>query len=195
MSDTVSSGVMTLDDYMERFNREGPFEIIDGEIVPMTPNVFEHSFFTRLIFRRLDAFVVEQGLGEVFSETTFVIPELYDSAWVHGSRIPDIAFYSKAKMRQYTDTMQDYHKKPLLLVPDLVVEIVSPSDKYSDIHRKIDKYKADGVRLIWIVDPERKSIAIHTRAQGFSELTGEVMLSGGDVLPGFELALTDIFSE
>ena len=73
-----------------------------------------------------------------------------------------------------------------------MVEVISPTDKYTDINSKVDTYLTDGVKLIWIVDPQRKTIAVYEGNDTSKTLRAEDMLSGRDVLPDFELSVKDI---
>jgi Uma2 family endonuclease len=82
------------------------------------------------------------------------------------------------------------------LVPDLCVEIVSPSENYTDVNAKVALYFEDGVKIVWIIDPQQRTIAIYERGSDqFTLLGQDRTLSGGDVLPGFEIALADIFED
>jgi Uma2 family endonuclease len=79
-------------------------------------------------------------------------------------------------------------------VPYLVAEVVSPTDKFSELDEKIDAYLADGVRLIWVIDPQRrKAIVYRPDAEQPTHLSGAGVLDGSDVLPGFQIALSALF--
>jgi Uma2 family endonuclease len=77
-----------------------------------------------------------------------------------------------------------------------VVEVVSPNDRWTLVNDKVQAYLAAGVRLVWLVDPRREAVEVYTAEGTAHRLTaaGANVLSGGDVLPGFELPLTDLFS-
>lgn len=78
-------------------------------------------------------------------------------------------------------------------MPDLAVEVVSPSETMESVDEKVAKYLERGTRLIWILRPLRRRIEIH-RINGESEfLTEKDTLSGEDVVPGFEIAVNRIF--
>jgi Uma2 family endonuclease len=143
---------MPLDEYILLSNDQ-PFEIINGERIPRLPHVFGHSEVIRHLFILLDRFVQAHNLGEVFSETTFILPDADDSDWVEGSRIPDLMFFAGDRLAKYKADHANYRVRPIALVPDFVIEVVSPTDKVSELDEKIDAYLADGVRLIWTVDP------------------------------------------
>ena len=101
-------------------------------------------------------------------------------------RALDIAFLSSASVPAVLpDQLLD-------VAPDLAVEVISPSNKVADMHRKIRQLLAAGTALIWIVHPETRTVEVHTRS-GATTLEGDDMLSGGDVLPGFEIPVREIF--
>jgi Uma2 family endonuclease len=184
---------MPLDEFLEIGNTQ-PFELINGQRKPKLPTVFGHSEVIRIMFLALYMHVVSRLAGEVFTETTFILPDRSDANWVEGSRIPDVMFYSGNRIATYKTEHADHRSRPLALVPDLVVEVVSPTDKYSDIDEKVDAYLLDGVRLIWVLDPQRRKAAVHAPDQEQPiHLAGDAVLDGGDVLPGFQIALTKLF--
>ena len=112
------------------------------------------------------------------------------------SRIPDVMFVSTAKLAQFRDDIPDAENKPYILIPDIVIEIVSPTDQYTEINRRVRRYRNDGVRLTWIVDPDTREIAVHQLgSEQQTNLSGDMVLDGGDVLPDFKLALKDIFGD
>ena len=103
-------------------------------------------------------------------------------------RKPDVSFIAASRIPP--DARLKGHCS---IVPDLVVEVVSPNDLYGDVEAKVDEYLQVGVKLVWVVDPQTKAIRIH-RANGTIQdvgLTDE--LSGEDVVPGFRCAVKDVF--
>ena len=71
---------------------------------------------------------------------------------------------------------------------------MSPSDAWSDVHEKLAEYFAVGVNVIWVVDPQLEQIHIFRALDDVTLLTKQDELSGGGVLPGFQVALTEIFA-
>jgi Uma2 family endonuclease len=151
---------MPLEEFL-RLSSQQPFELINGEKKPKLPNVFGHGEMIRILFRLLDAFVLTRALGDVFFEMTFILPDTYNSGRVEGSRIPDLMFYAANRIADYKAQNPDHRSRPLALVPDLVIEIVSPNDKISEMDEKIDAYLLDGVRLLWVIDPQRRKTVIY----------------------------------
>jgi len=95
--------------------------------------------------------------------------------------------------RHKADT-PDWLERPIALVPNLVAEVIAPTDNIDILNRKIDQYLADGVRLIWAIDPQRRKAIIYApnREQPL-HLTGDELLDGGDVIPGFQVPLSKLF--
>lgn len=184
---------MPLSEFLEQSN-EQPFELINGERIVKMPNVAGHSEMIRALFLALYLFVKSKLLGEVYSETTFVLPDADESNWVSGSRIPDIMYYARNRISEYKASNPDWRGKPFAIVPDFVIEVVSPTDKFSDLDAKIDAYLADGVRLIWVIDPQRRKAFIHAPDMEQPRyLAGNAVLDGEDVIPGFQVELAKLF--
>ena len=160
-------------------------ELVEGEIIEMSKPSGLHGQITMLLSLKIANHVVENGLGIVTAaETGFILernPDGRDTV-----RALDIAFLSSASVPAVLpDHLVD-------IAPDLAVEVISPSNKVADMHRKIRQLLAAGTALIWIVHPVTRTVEVHTRS-GAITLEGDDMLSGGDVLPGFEIPVREIF--
>ena len=154
------------------------------------PN-FEHAIIGANLITRLNSYVTAQKLGRV-ADSSVEYRFLMDKKPRGGRkpfRQPDVSFVKQERVPQRFD---DYPT----IAPDLVVEIVSPSDRLVNILAKIALYQKYGVKLIWLVQPFIQSVSVYRLAtrtlQQQIELNGE--LDGEDVIPGFKLALTDIFN-
>lgn len=183
---------MTIEDFMTRFRDEGPFEILDGEIVAMTPQAADNSRLTFRLARWLADYVDQHRLGEVFVEASFVL--LADPDWVTGSRIPDAMFIRAERLAALRQAKPDWGRGPVPLVPDLVMEVASPSDRLSAVNKKIALYLADGVSVIWLVEPEAQTVTVYLQGSNQqTRLTVDQTLTGGDVVPGFSANLKQLF--
>jgi Uma2 family endonuclease len=102
--------------------------------------------------------------------------------------IPDVAFVSVKKAAVAPPTLFE-------IAPDLVVEVVSPTDRMTDVDEKVATYLAMGVSLVWVVLPRRQVVVEHTAAEpGITrEYGNRDELNGGGILPGFRLPLSEIF--
>jgi hypothetical protein len=83
--------------------------------------------------------------------------------------------------------------RPLELVPDLAVEVISPTDHYTDVNNKVKAYLQDGVRIVWVIDGQNHNAVVYAVSAEPRHLGDGDVLSGGDVLPEFELPLKDLF--
>ncbi len=190
--ETIDVTLISLDEFLELYSDEGPFELIEGEREPVSPQVTRSGRVAGRLFRFLADHVDENELGEVFSEVPFVI--MVQANWVKGSRVPDIMFIRAERLAALAESDPDWEVKPLTIVPDLVVEVVSPTDRLTKINRKISRYLKDGVLVIWLVDADSKTVTIYKKGEtNLERLAVDDVLSGGEIIPGFEIAVSKLF--
>ncbi|MEO8608747.1 MAG: Uma2 family endonuclease [Chloroflexota bacterium] len=188
---------MSLDDFIRLYDKEGSFEIINGERIPLMPTVAGHGYTLKIIYFALSLYVSAQKLGEAISELPFVFS--YLSNWVTGSLVPDVMYYTAERFATYKEVNPDWKKKPYILVPDLVVEVVSPNDNLGELNEKVDLYLTNGVRLVWVVNPNKENLSIYTLVslQPFTKQQTTLKvgdtLSGGEIIPGFEITVASLF--
>lgn len=161
----------------------GPCELIRGELIPMSPSGFTHGWIAMRVGRLLAEHVDRYQLGiATAAETGFRIHRNPDTV-----RAPDAAFVSQTRIQD----------KPTLGffegAPDLAVEVVSPSDRGSDVQTKAQDWLTAGCRMVWIVDPAPMSVTVYLRDGSVRQLTTNDHLDGGDVLPNFHLGISEIF--
>jgi Uma2 family endonuclease len=163
------------------------YEVIDGIRVRTPPM----GVFAVWIASRLGRFLgqfADEKLGRVIIEALFHLP-----APVNRDRRPDIAFVSyerwaKDRPMPQTDNAWD-------VVPNLTTEVVSPTDKADEIELKITEYFRAGVELVWVVYPMQGKIYVHSSPTQITALTRAEVLDGGTVVPGFKLALAELFTQ
>ena len=80
-----------------------------------------------------------------------------------------------------------------LLVPDLAVEVISRSNTRKELEEKLREYFEKGVRLVWFVRPKTRVVDVYTAPDQLTRLTASMRLDGGDVLPGFSVAVGELF--
>ena len=161
------------------------FYLIDGELFEMSPVQRVHSRLASLIDFFLRGYVMSKDLGEVHVELGF-----YPADDRSTLLAPDVAFVSHARLSgQPEDGF-------LSTMPDLAIEIVSPSNSLRQIRRKAQIYLDNGASLVWIVRPTEKGVDV-CRATGsrldIEFVAHDGVLSGEAVLPGFELELKRLF--
>ena len=182
---------MPMDEFVRQYE-EAPFELVDGEKVLLVPPVKEHGDIISFLFETLVLYKQLHPHFRIYMVMPFVLQDAPN--WVRGSRVPDLMIYDKARFDEYEARTLDHKAKPFVLVPDLCVEVVSATDSYVDVEYKVDGYLRDGVRLVWVMNPRQKVVTAHAD-NAITRLTEAQALDGGDVLPGFSLAVRDLFAD
>jgi Uma2 family endonuclease len=167
-------------------NRDRRFELINGEIYEKMPTE-EHGIVAVKIILRVGSFIEEHDLGERLGvEIRHRIP-----GDKHNARLPDISF-------TYDPATPIVKKGSVPRMPDLAIEIQSPDDDFQDLHAKAKYYLQNGSRLSWLFFPKTRTVDVCTwnaqkRDIDVKTLTIDDTLDGNDVLPGFKVAVRDIF--
>jgi Uma2 family endonuclease len=159
-------------------------ELVDGVLVEKAMG-FTESILAAVLIEVLRGFVVPRNLGAVTGAdgTVRLFPGLV--------RIPDVAFASWARFPG-----GKLPREPIpALAPDLVIEVLSVSNTPAEMKRKRGEYFSAGVRLIWEIEPESRSVSVFTPDGTVTRLENSAALDGSDVLPGFTLKLVDLFGE
>jgi len=159
-------------------------ELIDGVLVEKTMGYIE-SLLAIALSGYLRDFVKTHKLGIILGEagTLRILPGQV--------RIPDVSFISWDKF----PGGKLPHVQIPAVAPDLAVEVLSPGNTEGELRRKLQDYFAAGVRLVWYIEAATRSAKVYTAPDQFTVLDETQSLSGGEVLPGFELALADLFAE
>lgn len=162
----------------------GRCELIRGEIVQMTPAGAEHGDLTYELSRRIGNFVVEHDLGKVFAaETGFILTRNPDTV-----RAPDVAFVRKDRLPR--EPVRGYFPG----APDLVVEVISPGDRLSDVNEKVEQWLAGGATSVWVVDPPNRMIEISRAGGEVLRVRAPEVVKDDPVVPGFVLETATLFS-
>lgn len=189
----IAAKQFTVEQLVQRLNEdEQPFELIDGEIEPKAPFVVGHSIITTTLFMALSKFGMGKQIGETFIRTSFVVVETENPKLVRRAFYPDLLFVKGERIAAYKSVTPDWEDKPLILVPDLIVEIVSPTDSFSDIDRKVEAYLHDGVQSVWVINPQRQRVNVETVGKLERLSIGDI-LKGEDIVKGFEMPVAAIF--
>lgn len=168
---------------LEKMSNIGPCELVEGRIVPMSPTSYTHGEVELNFGSELRTFVRAHKLGKVQVGEVGI----YTQRDPDTIRSADVLFISNERFSQ--------QKSPgfLDVAPDLIVEVLSPSNSWSEITQKLREYFAIGVRLIWIADPETRSIFAYRALTDMREFTETDQVPGDDVLPGFSVAVAQLF--
>lgn len=176
---------MTAED-LARIEEPGRYDLIRGEIIYMPPAGGDHGEYGNNIGGFVWMYVRQHRLGKTFnSETGFLLSRDPDTVLV-----PDSAFVSTERLPAKAD-----RRGFMPVAPDLAVEVVSPSDRDARVTQKAITYLEAGTRFVWVVYPDLQIVKVYTPDLNARILRADDILDGGDVLPGFELQVAEIFEE
>jgi Uma2 family endonuclease len=178
-------GTATEDDVIEIEQREDRLcELVDGVLVEKTEG-YEESCLTIALAALIHQCVKTHKLGRVsgFDGMMRLFPDLV--------RIPDVAFASWKKFPE----RRGRRKALPDLVPDLAVEVLSSANTPKEMSRKLDDYFNAGVRLVWFVNPRKRTVEVFTGKKSSKTLVEHETLTGGKVLAGFSVPLKELFAD
>ncbi len=161
----------------------GRTELVKGVIIYKMPTGHPHGFVEFSIARHLGNLVIKDKLGQVFVGETGI----YTKRKPDTVRGMDVAFMSNERLAQVKS------KSYLDVAPELVVEVLSPDDTWSEVNEKLEEYFAIGVQQVWVADPRRHVVHVYDSPTHVEQLTVKDTLSGGTVLPGFSIAVAELF--
>ena len=156
-------------------------ELVRGQLVVREPPGFLHGVIVMKIGRVVGEFVDSHGFGIVAADTGFTLERNPDTV-----RAPDVSFVHRDRVpdplpRGYVE-----------FAPDLAIEVLSAGNRPGEVLAKVADWLRAGTRLVWIVDPIRRTAGVY-RADGTESFaTIDDSLDGEDVLPGFSLALSAV---
>lgn len=174
--------LLTAEDLYGLPDEDQDHELVEGRLVVSEPPGWTHGRLAVRISARLHAFVEARGLGEVVSESGYVLARRPDTV-----RGPDVSFVRTDRLPA-PDVAHRFYEG----APDLAVEIVSPDDRAAEVARTVAGYLRAGTRAVWVVHPDTRSVVVHT-PDGLARLLGpDDVLTGGDALPGFTVTVAEL---
>ncbi len=161
------------------------YEVVDDQVKEKRAMGMFSSLVAIRLFTLLQAFVEPHKLGAVFIETLFVL----DAARPLKRR-PDVAFVSAESwpLNRPVPEIGDGE-----VVPDLVIEVISPNDVEQDVNQKLKEYFAAGVKQVWHVRPLVQNVTVYRSLKDVKIFTAEDRIEPEDLLPGFRMDLGAIF--
>ncbi len=179
----VAQQKMTAEEFEQRYFGK-PFELIRGAVHETMPAGFEHGAISLNLGSELRSYVKRYRLGVVNgAETGFVLI----TSRGQSVRAPDVAFTRQERLPN--ERIRGFSR----IVPDLVAEVVSPTDTPEAVQEKVQEWLEAGVQMVWVADSEQRTITVY-RADGTAEtLTENDTLTGEPVLPGFQLPVSEVF--
>lgn len=159
------------------------YELVDGEMEAKEMGSSRHGGIgTRLIIE-IGMHVKFNRLGAVYGpDTTFQIGS--------NERMPDVSFLSAARIPEEGET-----DKKWPLAPDLAAEVISPSKTWEKVNRKVRDYFAAGVREVWLISPELRSLHCYNSPKTITILFEDEDLTSEALLPGFRCRISELFQQ
>lgn len=164
----------------------GPCELIDGEVIPLSPGGFKHSKVSLRIGVILDRFIHGKSIGHVLGNEV----GMHVRQDPPRSRGADVAFisYKRLPKGQLSDGF-------LTVAPELTVEVIGQHNAWGDMEEKIKDYHTFGVDMVWVADPNTRTVKQYPRDGEPTILHDGQQIGGGTVLPGFKASVAEFFDE
>ena len=178
--------VKTIEDFeafiIQPENADRRFEFINGRVVEKMPTQL-HGWIVMLLGHLLMSYLELKPIGWFFAEARYRLPESDQNSY-----IPDLSF-----VREELGPVLEASPAPYM--PDLAIEVQSPDDNPKEMREKAEYYIANGSRLVWLIFTGKRSrrIEIFRPDQPLQTLGMDDVLDGGDVLPGFKVAVKALF--
>jgi Uma2 family endonuclease len=166
-------------------NSDALYEVVDGQRVELPPMSVFATWVASRLQSRLGPFAESNDLGTAVSEMLFVLDPEREL-----KRRPDVAFVSSERWPVDREVPDDAAWD---VIPDLVIEVISPTDLSKDVLAKVREYFQAGVRLVWVVHPTEQQIYIYESPTRVRILGPSDELDGGAVVPGFRVPVAALF--
>jgi Uma2 family endonuclease len=171
--------LLTVDDFLRLPEPpDAHYELVDGELITVSPGMFRHNRVRDRIFFILELFLRETKLGTAVAEQSF---HLFGDT----VRVPDVAFVSSGRTLPMDKLPEG--------APDVAIEVVSPSNTPREIDQRISDYFAGGSRRVWLVYPEHAEVYVHGLA-GVTRRQGDDLIEDAELLPGFSVKAASTFA-
>ena len=186
---TITTRPVTAEEFaaiVERPENAGRFfELDEGEIIELPPPQKPHGFASANLVFLLSLYCRERGRGYVLTNDTGVVLERNPDT-VRG---PDVMLCDDDATADEILSDDSWLETP----PVLAVEVLSPSNRYGQISRKVNQYLTAGVQLVWVVDPPAREVTVYRPGDSPSVSNVESKLTGGDALPGLAIKVAELF--
>ncbi len=188
---TLTSRTMTAEELFRMPDHGAGCELVKGELrrkreaLTMSPSGFKHGAIIAKLTGALVPHIEANDLGEATgAETGFKLASNPDTV-----RAPDLAFVRRELIPE-----GDLTEKFWPGAPDLAVEVVSPGDTMYEVDEKIEDYLNAGVRMVWIVNPKKRTVTVYRPDTKAQTLTEDDTLDGQDVVAGFQYSIARLFA-
>lgn len=190
MTDAPVEIKLISEDELMRLGSNAYVEVVDGELVYMTPNGGIHVFVIGNTYRELYPIVSENKLGYLFTDG-LIYRLSGTSEGVRSARVPDVSFIRKANIPKDWDM-----NRPFPGAPDLAIEVISPGDDAEEILKKVREYFTKGTEQVWLMYPATKEVHQYFRDNPSSVrvYTGDEYIDVEAFFPGLELVTSVLFA-
>jgi len=165
-------------------NQDHACELVDGEVVDVVPPRGPHGVICAWIAHLLWSVVVRSGRGYVCGNNTALLLQR-DPDTVLG---PDVMLFAESR------TLDQLSRRFAQGVPRLTVEVLSPHDQAARVNLRVAQYLRRGVPLVWVMEPETRTVAVYRPGQIHQVLDDTEEVTGGDVLPEVRLPVAELFA-
>ena len=181
----TKSGLMTAQELWEMPDDGYRYELVRGVLIKMAPAGAEHGDIAAVVGSSLFTHVKANNLGKVYAtDTGFVIGADPDHV-----RAPDVAFVRQERVVA-AGRVTGYFPG----APDLVVEVISPNDRYTEVEEKVEDWLAAGAATVILLKPRNRTASLRQAGRAPVILTIQDTLHGGEVVPGWQMEVREIFS-
>lgn len=181
---TTSIRLVTAEELLRMPDDGFRYELVRGELRKMAPASHEHGMVGMRFGWRLAQYVETNNLGVVDgAETGFRIASDPDTV-----RAPDVSFIRRDRI-EAVGKVEGYWPG----APDLVVEVISPGDTYTEVEEKVFDWLEAGTRMVIVMNPRKRTVTVYRSLTDIVVLTENDTLDGGDVVPGWSVKVRDLF--
>ncbi|MBA4181023.1 MAG: hypothetical protein C0506_10585 [Anaerolinea sp.] len=173
---------VSLDDFLAMEETKPYLELVDGEVIPKAMPNADHSAIVFELNRRLGNYLIESREGRGDTELRNI------ERGEERVYLPDVSVTRKGRFPK------DAHRGPVEVHPDLAIEVLSPDDRASRVAEKIDFYLRSGVSLVWVVDPELRTLTEYRPDSAPRTFRSGASVSAQPVLSAFTLDVAALFS-
>lgn len=185
MTISIEKKVWTDEEFMALPQDGHRYELVNGEVIDIGNSGMEHGGIGSFLGGLLAIYVRQNKLGAVCdSSTAFSLKN-------GNKRSPDVSFVARERLKGLKCAPRGFFQGS----PDLAAEILSPSNTVEEIHDKIVEYFENETRLVWVIHPDEKYVLVYHSSEPDRFLRPPDQLEGEAIVPGFSMAVADLFEE
>jgi len=180
---TTETRLMTAEELQRLPEDHQRYELVGGVLTTMPPNSYAHGLVAANLCVELGGYIETNKLGTTLATCGYILRRDPDTV-----RAADISFIRQDRWARLTDTT-GYPS----FAPDLAVDIIDPWDGYTDVMQRRADWLTAGTRLVLVIDPSRRTVAVHRSANTMTMLTEDDQIDGADAVPGWTMSVRALF--